>query len=119
MQELLHELAQQADVILIDSPPVLPVADAAVLAGGVDGVLLVLEAGRTRQEVARRAVENLRQVGANLIGVVLNGVPARRGDYYYYEYNGDGSGRRERRLRRWKGPLAAVQRLLTRSPKAD
>jgi succinoglycan biosynthesis transport protein ExoP len=119
MQDLLHELAQQADVMLIDSPPVLPVADAAVLARRVDGVLLVLEAGRTRQEAARRAVENLRQVGANLIGVVLNGVTTRRGGYYYYEYNGDGSGRRERRSRRWPKPLAAVQRLLTRRPKVD
>ncbi len=119
MQELLHELAQQADVVLIDSPPVLPLADAAVLARQVDGVLLVLEAGRTRQEAARRAVENLRQVGANLIGVVLNGVPTRGGGYYYYEYNGDGSRRWERRSRRWWGLLASVQRLLTRRPKAD
>jgi len=120
MQELLAELAQQADVVLIDSPPVLPVADATALAQAVDGVLLVLEAGKTRREAARRAGENLRQVGANLVGVVLNRVPTHRGGYYSYrEYYGDESGRRKHRLRQWKGPLAAVRRLFGRRQNTD
>ena len=102
MQKLLHELAQQVDVVLIDSPPVLPVADATALAQGVDGVLLVLEAGHTRREAARHAVESLRQVGANLVGVVLNAVPTHKGSYYYYSYHetyGDGRERRKHRRR--------------------
>jgi succinoglycan biosynthesis transport protein ExoP len=121
MQELLHELAQQVDIVLIDGPPVLPVADAAVLAQAVDGVLLVLYAGKTRRETARHAVESLRQVGANLVGVVLNAVPTHKSSYYYYHqgYHEDGSGRRKHRLRRWKGPLAAVRRLFGRRRKAD
>ena len=121
MQELLHELAGQADVVLIDSPPVLPVADATALAQAVDGVLLVLEAGKTRREAARNAVESLRQVGANVVGVVLNGVPTHKGSYYYsyYETYGDESGRRKHRPRRRKGPLAAVQRLFRRKRKVD
>ena len=122
MQKLLHELAQHVDVVLIDSPPVLPVADAAVLAQAVDGVLLVLDAGKTRRQVARHAVESLRQVGANLAGVVLNAVPTHKGSYYYYyhhEYYGGGSGRRKHRLRRWKGPLMAVRRLFGRRRQAD
>jgi len=122
MQELLAELAQQVEVVLIDSPPVLSVTDAAVLAQGVDGVLLVLEAGHTRREAARQAVERLRQVGANLVGVVLNAVPTHNDSYYYYSYNGyhgNGSGRRKHRLRRWKGPLAVAQRLFGRRWKAD
>jgi capsular exopolysaccharide synthesis family protein len=82
MGKVLAELAEQVEVVLIDSPPVLSVADAAVLARGVDGVLLVLEAGHTRREAARRAVESLRQVGANLVGVVLNAVPTHNGSYY-------------------------------------
>jgi succinoglycan biosynthesis transport protein ExoP len=100
-QELLTTLAQHMDVILIDSPPILPVTDAAVLARGVDGVLLVIDAGETRREVARRAVDNLQQVGAHMIGVVLNRVPTHRGGYYYYyqEYYGDG-GKRHKRVRR-------------------
>jgi Mrp family chromosome partitioning ATPase len=100
MQKLLHELAQQVDVVLIDSPPVLPVADATALAQAVDGVLLVLEAGKTRRQAARHAVESLHQVGANLVGVVLNAVPTHRGSYYYYhETYGDGRGRRKHRRR--------------------
>jgi len=103
MQKLLHELAQQVDVVLIDSPPALPVADAVALAQAVDGVLLVLKAGHTRREAARHAVESLHQVGANLVGVVLNAMPTRRGSYYYYysyhEYYGNGKGRRKRRWR--------------------
>jgi succinoglycan biosynthesis transport protein ExoP len=115
MQELLHELAQQVDVVLIDSAPVLPIADAMALAQAVDGVLLVLEAGHTRPEAARQAVESLHQVGANLVGVVLNAMPTHKGSYYYYhEHDGDGGGRRKHRRRRWKGPLAAVRRLLGR-----
>jgi succinoglycan biosynthesis transport protein ExoP len=124
MQKLLHELAQQMDVVLIDSPPVLPVADATALAQAVDGVLLVLQAGKTRRQAARHAMESLRQVEANLIGVVLNAVPTHKGSPYYYyhhEYygNGRGRGRRKRRLRQWKGPLRAVRRLFERRRRAD
>jgi len=121
MQELLDELAQQVDVVLIDSPPVLPVTDAAVLAQRVDGVLLVVRAGETRREMARQAVESLRQVGANPIGVVLNNVGGRRGGYYYYyhDYYGDGDKSKKQKRRRQKGPLAAVRRLLGRRRKAS
>jgi capsular exopolysaccharide synthesis family protein len=100
MQQLLHDLAQQADVVLIDSPPVLPVADAKVLAQGVDGVLLVVDAGHTRREAARHTVESLRQVGANLVGVVLNGLSRRDGYYHYYYQSEDGQ-RQKRRWRSW------------------
>jgi Mrp family chromosome partitioning ATPase len=63
--------------------------------------LLVVDAGETRREVARRAVDGLRQVGANLIGVVLNRVPTHRGGYYYYyqEYYADGEKKRKRARR--------------------
>ena len=86
MRKLLHGLAQQADMVLVDSPPVLAVADVAVLAQVVDGVLLVLEAGHTSRAAAKQAVESLRQVGANLVGVVLNGVSTDKGSYYHYHY---------------------------------
>lgn len=106
MQEMLKELADRVDVVLIDSSPVLPVADAAILSPIVDGVLLVVEAGQTRRQTARQAVESLQQVGGNLIGVVLNAMPRRGGGYYYYRYyynryyGGDnGNQRRKRRQR--------------------
>lgn len=82
MRTLLDELAHKVDLVLIDCPPVLPVADALNLASAVDGVLLVLRAGKTRVKVAREAVESLRKVGARVIGVVLNDLPAHRGKYY-------------------------------------
>jgi non-specific protein-tyrosine kinase len=121
-KELLAELTQQVDTVLIDSPPVLPVADATELARAVDSVLLVLEAGRTRREAARHALESLRQVGANVAGVILSGVPTHTSSYYYYsyrEYYGNGRGRRKCSPRRRKGHLAPVRRLFGRRRKAD
>lgn len=76
MDELLAELAAQADLLLVDAPPVLTASDASVLAGKVDGVLLVLNAGQTKRESARRAKEALEKVHAQIIGVVLTNVAA-------------------------------------------
>jgi capsular exopolysaccharide synthesis family protein len=89
MNGLLEKLRGQADVVIFDTPPCLAVSDAAVLANRVDGVLLVLEAGKTRREAAVRAKEALEQIGARLLGVVLTKIPAKRrgyGYYYYYYY---------------------------------
>ena len=66
-------------MIICDSPPVLLVADAAVLSTRVDGVVLVTQAGVTRLGAARQAVFNLQQAGANLLGGVLNQVKSKRG----------------------------------------
>ncbi len=78
-------LQEESDYILIDGPPVLAVADASILAGQVDGVILVLWSGQSRIDAARQAKEQLNRAGANLIGVVLNRVEMNRhNDYYYY-----------------------------------
>jgi non-specific protein-tyrosine kinase len=108
LRDILGDLAKKADVVIIDSPPVLPVTDAAILAQVVDGVLLVIDAGETAQDVALQAVESLQQVSAQLIGVVLNKVSTRPGNrYYYQEYYGDGHGGQTRQeRRRAKGSLA-------------
>jgi len=79
--EALHE---RCDLLLIDSPPVVPVTDALVLAGLVDAVLLVGDSGSTTKRSLGRAVELLRQVDAPLVGAVLNGVGSRT--EYGYEY---------------------------------
>jgi capsular exopolysaccharide synthesis family protein len=84
MQALLKELQQQADLVLIDCPPVLPVADATILAPHVDGVLIVVHANRTRSRAAIEAVESLRRVGAHIVGVVFNAAPSRKKSYYDY-----------------------------------
>ena len=95
MQELLKELEGVADLVLIDSPPALLLADTAVLARAVDGVLLVAWSGGTRRQDLKNAVKGLRQVGANPIGVVLNAVPIARDSYYrYYTPAGEKAGHR-------------------------
>jgi Mrp family chromosome partitioning ATPase len=86
MKTLLTELAEQADIVVLDSPPAMALSDTALLSTQTDGVLLVLYADKTRREMARRALEALRQVQARVVGVVLNRVPARGRGYYYYYY---------------------------------
>jgi capsular exopolysaccharide synthesis family protein len=73
----------QADFVLVDTPPAGALADAAVLAPRLEGMLLVVSAGRTRRDVARRAREQLERVNANLLGVVLTDV---RTDDKLYRY---------------------------------
>jgi capsular exopolysaccharide synthesis family protein len=84
MREVLRELSASFDFILIDSPPVIAVSDAAVLSAGCDGVLLVLHGQKTKTPTARRAVERLERVGAPILGVILNGIDIRDPDYADY-----------------------------------
>jgi capsular exopolysaccharide synthesis family protein len=86
MGQLLASLNEMADVVIYDSPPAVAVADSAVLSRRVDGVVLVIEAGQTRRDVARQAIMNLQQAGAHILGGVLNRASYKRGGYYYYHY---------------------------------
>jgi capsular exopolysaccharide synthesis family protein len=72
MDEMLELLRADADLVLIDAPPVNAVADASILAPRVDGVVLVIDARKTRREPARQAKAQLERVHARLLGVVLN-----------------------------------------------
>jgi Mrp family chromosome partitioning ATPase len=72
-------------VVIIDSPPSI-VADAQLLAAKVDGVLLVVQPGKTHAGAARAMREQLDRVGAHIIGVVFNRIPRNRG-YYYGSYH--------------------------------
>ncbi len=74
MSELIATLSDQADMVLFDAPPVVAVTDAAILAGQVDGVLLVIHARQTKREHAQRAKDLLEKVHARLLGAVLNNV---------------------------------------------
>jgi non-specific protein-tyrosine kinase len=103
MEELLRRLEEEADIVVLDTPPTLVVSDANVLAARASGVLMVVNTGKTRRAAVRQAVEGLRKVGANLLGCVLNMVSMRGGrssyyysSYYYSHYYGDG-GRAEPR----------------------
>jgi len=82
MRQVLASLRDMADVILLDSSPVLPVADTAALSNKMDAIILVIQAGHTKQDVARQAVSKLQQVDAKLLGGVLNRVSSRRGIRY-------------------------------------
>jgi Mrp family chromosome partitioning ATPase len=77
--DLLRELGVQADVVLIDSPPVLPVTDSLILSQRVDCTVLVSSAMTTTRKAAARATEMLRQVDAPLVGAILNGVTEESG----------------------------------------
>jgi non-specific protein-tyrosine kinase len=82
MGALIERLRGEADIVLFDTPPVVAVTDAAVLAPRVDGVLLVLHAGQTRRDRARESRQILEKVKANIVGVVLNGAKLERGYTY-------------------------------------
>ena len=84
MGKILEQLTSRFDLTLIDSPPMLAFADAAVLAPVMDGVLLVLKSGETRLADIKQSLENLEHVRANLIGLVLNGAPIQKNRYNYY-----------------------------------
>jgi succinoglycan biosynthesis transport protein ExoP len=90
MRVLLQELAQSFDLVVLDTPPVLATADAGILASLADGVLLVVRAGQTDRVAAKRAHQQLVNVGARVVGTVLNdpgGEVSQYGDYYYpYDY---------------------------------
>jgi len=110
MKGLIEQLKGKADVLLFDSPPVLAVTDAAVLANEVDGVLLVVDTNATRRDGALRARETLSKVGANLLGVALNKLSAKGagGYYYYYYYSSEGEGKERRRRKRHRETTSRV-----------
>jgi capsular exopolysaccharide synthesis family protein len=86
MTKLLEEARERADLVLIDSPPVLAMADALPLAAHVDGVLLVTRFGATQRRSVVRAKDALEKVGAHLVGVVVNGLSPRETRRHYAEY---------------------------------
>jgi capsular exopolysaccharide synthesis family protein len=87
--ELLDKLRERYDRIIIDSPPVMPIADARVIAAISDSTLLVLRAERTTRRMGVGARDELWRVRASRIGVVVNGVPLRKLGPYGYGYGGE------------------------------
>lgn len=85
MRRLLMCLESTFTYVIIDSPPVAAFTDGVLLGCMVDGVLLVVHAGKSSQEIARRCKRVLTDVGAKIIGVVLNKATVRSHDYYYYQ----------------------------------
>lgn len=84
LDNVIEQLAATADIILFDAPPVIAVTDAAVLGSKVDGVLLVVQAGKTRRDHAERAKEMLEKANVNIIGVTLTNAPKDSNLQGYY-----------------------------------
>jgi succinoglycan biosynthesis transport protein ExoP len=91
-REVVEALESRADLVFIDSPPVLPVTDPLVLSGFVDATLLVVSSDQTTKRSLHRAIELLTQINAPLMGTILNEVGPERG--YAYGYSGYGYYRR-------------------------
>ena len=105
MAQILEELKQQADVVVLDSPPMLAVTDAMLLSQNVDGTLIVVDAGSTRRAFLGRASELLRTANTRFLGVVLNRISLSRSGYYSYAYQYYYSKDGERRKPSGRGPL--------------
>jgi len=84
MSDVIKHLQQHAEIVLFDAPPVIAVTDAAVLASKVDAVLLVVSAGKTKRDHAKKAKAMLDKVNAHLIGTVLTNVKGEGSLYQYY-----------------------------------
>lgn len=108
MKEFINEVKQRYDLVFFDSPPIMGVSDASVLASGVDMVLLVVQYRKYPQLMTMRAKQMVEKVGGHLLGIVLNNINISQDSYYYY-YSGyyydyyyskrdeDGSGKAKRR----------------------
>ncbi len=110
MVEIIKTLEAQYEVVFLDAPPSLVVTDANVLANLADGVILVVRPSKTKRAAIKHTLEQLAQVKANIVGVVLNGVDVRKSHYSYYRgyyhkygreyaYYSDGKSRGSRKRR--------------------
>jgi capsular exopolysaccharide synthesis family protein len=112
MKQRLEQIRERADVVIFDTPPVLAVTDAAILGGLCNGIIIVVDAGRTRSQVVKRAKEALDQLDLKVTGVVLNKLAARhtRAYYSYYYSHADSKGQR-RGIRLRKNSFTSMARV--------
>lgn len=80
--ELIHDLREQYDYILIDTPPITNMADAAIVGKWCDGAIFVIEDGRVSYKIAQKAVKSITQSGCRVLGAVLNKVDSKQNRYY-------------------------------------
>jgi Mrp family chromosome partitioning ATPase len=106
MANLVELLRKSYARVIIDTPPITAVTDAAVIGRLVDGAIVVVRAGATPREIVRNGLIQLKAVGSPILGVVLNGVDMDREGYYYYQYYyyyyGE-DGTKKKRVHRKKG----------------
>lgn len=116
MIEILEHLKSQADVVVIDGPPFI-VADAAVLAARVDGILAVIWIGHTQAPALRSMVEQIKRAGGRIVGVALNRLPLKSFRYYtgnrYYAryYQEETTAREKSRIASLRGLIPGMARI--------
>jgi len=86
MKQFISEIKEKFDFIIFDTPPLLPVTDAAALSKFCDGTLLVVRSSKTIIEAAHRVKTILDNLKVNVLGVVISDVDQRKEHYYYYDY---------------------------------
>ena len=84
MRTLIARASADFKYVIIDSPPIASFTDGVLISAIVDGVLLVVQGGKTSRQVVKRTRQMLQEIGAKVIGVVLNKIDLRSPDYYYY-----------------------------------
>ena len=86
MEQMIKEVTDVFELVLFDTPPILAVTDAQVLASKTDGVLLVISSGTTDREEAKKAKSLIEASKGNLLGAILNNKKQDKGTHYYYYY---------------------------------
>ena len=103
LEELVATLRTMYDRIVIDLPPILAAADALIVSKLVDGLVLVIRAGKTQKSSLKVAFENIVTSSSKLLGSVINAINAnQRGYYYYYYYYYTEEGKKMKRKKRHK-----------------
>ena len=87
MIELMETLYKKFDVVVVDSSPIMAVTDSLILSKVVDGTILVAKSGKTTYDVTRRGLKSLNDIGANILGLIVNGLDVKRSGYNYYSYS--------------------------------
>jgi non-specific protein-tyrosine kinase len=88
MNQVMEDFHREADIVIFDTPPVLTVADATILAPRTDGTLIVIESGGTKRSALLQAAERLQTTNGHIYGVVINKLnPSRIRGYGYYKYH--------------------------------
>lgn len=87
MRDLIHDLTETYDYIIVDGPPALGFVDSHILSSLVDGVAIVVRAGKTPKNSIRDLIDKLWNLRANFLGVIVNGIELNQNSYYYKSYN--------------------------------
>ncbi len=86
IKDIIEELSSDYDYIFLDTPPIVLVSDPLTIATYSDAVILTIAYSETEKDVAKKTIDSLRRVNANIIGTILNKVPVTNHNKYYYDY---------------------------------